>query len=303
MSSKGSFRGEVNRRSTTDALKQPLKFNAETSTSLNTIQSEQTEKEGGKKPMVNPYAKPTGDKCYRCGIPGHRSNVFTKPRRQVNLTEYDENKNEDEDDYFKEDNGVCQPDRGEEDMPTFVVRKLKLPVEKHSESYSIVWITDGVGIRVTERCRIPLSIGKFYKDKVLCDVVGMNVCHLLFGRLWKYDLETTYDGKDNIHRFVKDGKKITLLPLGFKQNSESRTVENLLTISRVGTEFMGELKDSKEVQLLIVKEFLSIGRDEPTSKILNGQLTKFTTLSNEPKRKCNFAADGGGITSKGFDSC
>ncbi|GKC82901.1 putative mitochondrial protein [Tanacetum coccineum] len=223
MSSKGSFRGEVNRRSTTDALKQPLKFNAETSTSLNTIQSEQTEKEGGKKPM-----------------------------------------NEDEDDYFKEDDGVCQPDRGEEDMPTFVVRKLKLPVEKHSESYSIVWITDGVGIRVTERCRIPLSIGKFYKDKVLCNVVGMNVCHLLFGRLWKYDLETTYDGKDNIHRFVKDGKKITLLPLGFKQNSEPRTVENLLTISRVGTEFMGELKDSKEVQLLIVKEFLSIGRDEPT---------------------------------------
>ncbi|GKF38748.1 transposon ty3-G gag-pol polyprotein, partial [Tanacetum coccineum] len=32
---------------------------------------------------------------------------------------------------------------------------------------------------------------------------------------------------------------------------------------------MGELKDSKEVHLLIVKEFLSVGRDEPTSKIPN----------------------------------
>ncbi|GKD61506.1 transposon ty3-I gag-pol polyprotein [Tanacetum coccineum] len=32
---------------------------------------------------------------------------------------------------------------------------------------------------------------------------------------------------------------------------------------------MGELKDSKEVHLFIVKEFLSIGRDEPTSKIAN----------------------------------
>ncbi|GJT97519.1 hypothetical protein Tco_1093037 [Tanacetum coccineum] len=250
MSSKGNFGGEVNRRSTTAALKQPLKFNAETSTSSNTIQSEQMEKEGGKKPMVNPYTKPTGDKCYRCA-------------------EYDENKNEDEDDYFKEDDGVCQPDGDEEDMPTFIVRKvvlapkrvdtqrnmlfrtrciisnqnfdliidggsceniisrdlvhnLKLPVEKHSEPYSIVWITDGAGIRVTERCRVPLSIGKFYKDEVLCDVVNMNACHLLFGHRWQYDLETTHDG---------------------------------------------ELKDSKEVHLLIVKEFLFVGRDEPTSKI------------------------------------
>ncbi|GKA88685.1 transposon ty3-I gag-pol polyprotein, partial [Tanacetum coccineum] len=97
----------------------------------------------------------------------------------------------------------------------------------------------------------------------------MNACHLLLGRRWQYDLETTHDGKDNIYRFVKDGKKITLLPLGFKQNSKPRKVENLLTISRVGTEFMGELKDSKEVHLLIVKEFPSVGRDEPTSKIPN----------------------------------
>ncbi|GJR07796.1 transposon ty3-I gag-pol polyprotein [Tanacetum coccineum] len=201
MSSRGNFGGEVSRRTTTDASKQPLKFNAVTSTSSNTIQSEQTEKEGGKKPMVNPYAKPTGDKCYRCGIPGHRSNVCPQPRRQVNLAEYDENKNEGEEDYFREDDGVGQLDGGEEDMPTLVVRKvllapkrmdtqrnmlfqtrctisnqifdlfidggsceniifrdlvhkLKLPVEKHSEPYSIVWITDSAGIRVTDRCHV-----------------------------------------------------------------------------------------------------------------------------------------------------
>ncbi|GKA40574.1 reverse transcriptase [Tanacetum coccineum] len=120
-----------------------------------------------------------------------------------------------------------------------LVHKMKLPVEKHLEPYSIVWITDGAGIRVTKRCRVPLSIGKFYKDEVMCDVVDMNACHLLFGHPWQYDLETIHD------------------------------VENLLTVSRVGAEFMGDLKDSKEVHLLIVKEFLSVGRDESTSKILD----------------------------------
>ncbi|GJU47199.1 transposon ty3-I gag-pol polyprotein [Tanacetum coccineum] len=161
-------------------------------------ESEQTEKEVGKKPMVNPYAKPIRDKCYSC------ENIISRD----------------------------------------LVHKLKLPVEKHSEPYSIVWITDGARIRVTEKCRVPLSI------------------------------ETTHDGKDNIYRFVKDGKKITLLPLGFKQNSEPRKVENLLTISRVGTKFMGELKDSKEVHLLIVKDFLSVGRDEPTKSAIFQQMVE-----------------------------
>lgn len=130
-----------------------------------------------------------------------------------------------------------------------------------------MWITDGARIKVTEICRVPLSIGKFYKDEVVCDVVDMNACHLLFGRPWQYDLETIHDGKNNICRFVKDGKKITLLPLGFKHNSESWKVENLMTVSSVGAEFVGKVKESKEVHLLIVKEFLAVGRDESKSKI------------------------------------
>ncbi|XP_071708300.1 uncharacterized protein [Rutidosis leptorrhynchoides] len=68
-----------------------------------------------------------------------------------------------------------------------LAHKLKLSLEKHPEPYIIVWITDRPGIKVTERCCVPLSIGKYYTDEVLCDVVDMNARHLLFGRPWQFD--------------------------------------------------------------------------------------------------------------------
>lgn len=108
-----------------------------------------------------------------------------------------------------------------------LVKILNLPVEKHPEPYHIVWITKGEGIKVKERCKVPFSIGKFYKDDVLCDIVDMDACQLLFGRPWQFDLGTTHDGRKNVYQFFNDGKKITLLPLGFKQGTEARKIVTL----------------------------------------------------------------------------
>ena len=52
-----------------------------------------------------------------------------------------------------------------------------------------------------------------YKDVVLCDVMPMYVCHILLGRLWKYDIKVVHDGRKNTYSLEKDGKRHTLLPL------------------------------------------------------------------------------------------
>ena len=41
---------------------------------------------------------------------------------------------------------------------------------------------------------VEFSLGDF-KDKVLCDIVEMDACHLLLGRPWKYDIDAMYNCK------------------------------------------------------------------------------------------------------------
>lgn len=46
----------------------------------------------------------------------------------------------------------------------------------------------------SHKCREPLSIGKHYYDKILCDIVPMNVTYVLFGQPWKFDMGISYRG-------------------------------------------------------------------------------------------------------------
>ena len=62
-----------------------------------------------------------------------------------------------------------------------VVEKLQLVIETYPNPYTIGWIKEVGGIRMSERCKVSFSIGK-YNDEVYCDVVDMDACHILFGR-------------------------------------------------------------------------------------------------------------------------
>ena len=52
-----------------------------------------------------------------------------------------------------------------------------------------------------------------YKYVVLCDIMTMDVCHILLGRPWKYDRKFVHDGRKNTYSLEKDGKRHTLSPL------------------------------------------------------------------------------------------
>lgn len=52
-----------------------------------------------------------------------------------------------------------------------------------------------------------------YKDKILCDIVPMDVCELLLRSPWKFDRNTKHDGHTNVYFIEKDGVSYTLTSL------------------------------------------------------------------------------------------
>jgi hypothetical protein len=71
-----------------------------------------------------------------------------------------------------------------------VIKWLALPTMSHSQPYTIGWLRQGSDLRVNQQCRLSYDI-KPFKDKVLCDVVPLEVlmffwANLIYGNVMMY---------------------------------------------------------------------------------------------------------------------
>lgn len=64
-----------------------------------------------------------------------------------------------------------------------MVEKLKLKRSPHAIPYKVLWLNKGKQVLVNEKSWVKFQIGR-YKDKVLCDIIPMDVYHMLLGRPW-----------------------------------------------------------------------------------------------------------------------
>ncbi|BFG40765.1 hypothetical protein CerSpe_270390 [Prunus speciosa] len=99
-------------------------------------------------------------------------------------------------------------------------------------------------------------MGKNYKDQVWCDVVPMDVCHILLERPWQYDKEVIHDGHENTYAFKMGKVEIVLLPCNEELSRASPQGEgnNFLTLS----EFVKKSEESGIVYMLVSKENVQI---------------------------------------------
>ena len=106
-----------------------------------------------------------------------------------------------------------------------VVNLLNLKVEPHPNPFRVAWVNDHT-FPVAQRCLVSIQMGD-YKDEIYCDVLPMDVAHVLLGRPWLYDLNVTNFGKDNIYSFKYKGKNIILRPAKPKGCNGKRDISKL----------------------------------------------------------------------------
>eukprot|EP00253_Pinus_taeda_P021874 PITA_21874 len=112
-------------------------------------------------------------------------------------------------------------------VATEMVGKLGLKRLKHPTPYKVSWLQKGHQLLVDEQCEVKFHIGR-YEDKVICDIMPMDVGHILLGRPWQYDRKVGHDGKTNCYKFVKDGIKHTLVPIKEEETAETSGTRVLL---------------------------------------------------------------------------
>ena len=77
----------------------------------------------------------------------------------------------------------------------------------------------------------------------------MDVCHILLGRPWKYDMKVVHDGRKNTYSLEKDGKRHTLSPLEYEIVQEGSS-SNILLMS--GKELLQEVHKEEDLHYSFV---------------------------------------------------
>eukprot|EP00253_Pinus_taeda_P007574 PITA_07574 len=129
-----------------------------------------------------------------------------------------------------------------------MVEKLGLKQLKHPTPYKVSWLQKGHQLLVDEQCEVEFHTGR-YEDKVICDIMPVDVCHILLGRPWQYDQKVVHDGKTNCYKFVKDGIKHTLVPIKEEETTETSLTRVLLM---GGKQFLKQIEDNEEFSDIVV---------------------------------------------------
>jgi hypothetical protein len=68
-------------------------------------------------------------------------------------------------------------------VSTEMVEKLELEMTTHPTLYKVSWLQKGHQVTLLNNAWLNFKIGG-YRDEILCDVIPMDVCHVLLGRPW-----------------------------------------------------------------------------------------------------------------------
>jgi len=142
---------------------------------------------------------------------------------------------------------------------------MELETIIHPSPYRVSWLQKGHQVNVTKQCLVEFKIGG-YKDEILCDVIPMDVCHLLLGRPWQYDRNIVHDGRKNTYTLEKNGRTHMLLSI---KDKEMKIEMSNIVLLMSGKELLNEVKKKEDTQFIVVRKakmFLTSTRKDDLPK-------------------------------------
>jgi hypothetical protein len=91
---------------------------------------------------------------------------------------------------------------------------------------------------VTKQCLVEFKIG-VYRNKILCDVIPTDVCHIFLGRPWQFDRNVIHDGRKNTYTLEKNGRTHMLMPI---EENKVKEEDNMRILLMSRKELLKEVK-------------------------------------------------------------
>ncbi|XP_074362222.1 uncharacterized protein LOC141702444 [Apium graveolens] len=132
----------------------------------------------------------------------------------------------------------------------------------HEKPYTLGWVSKNLQVRVSLICKVSISIGKHYKEEVMCDVLDMDICHVLLCHPWKFETDVTYNGHDNVMLFKWGSHKIAMAPILNFDSSVGQKKSNFLVMGNDDKELDEAIKETWGFFPIVVKVLMSVVKED-----------------------------------------
>jgi hypothetical protein len=149
-----------------------------------------------------------------------------------------------------------------------MVEKMELETTANLNLYRVSWLYKGHQVIISKQCQVEFKI-EGYRDDILCNVIPMDICHVLFGIPWKFDRKVIHDGRKNVYTLEKNGRKNMLLQIE-DMKVRKEPITSILLMS--GKEILSEVKKEKNMKFFVVRKprfiLTSTSMDDLSEEIL-----------------------------------
>jgi hypothetical protein len=88
-----------------------------------------------------------------------------------------------------------------------IVKKLGLITKTHKKPYPLGWIHNDNQLQVNRQRVLKFSINSQFIDEVELDVVPLDICGIVLGSPYLYDMKEIFYHEDNKYQLTKYGKE------------------------------------------------------------------------------------------------